>query len=153
MKNGQKLKLGDSHFTPRHFQEEQASKLGDAQGIPFFINKNIRSCFSTLYFYCFICYVLFLEHLYFCFQFKFSLVCCSSWLDPSSLVLERFTLCFHCLEHSSFILITLRVFSCCQRCLQYSFLFRTVYFFSCSQVCSTLWSLLSISLVSCSKKG
>lgn len=34
MKNGQKLKLGDAHVTPRHIQEVQASKLGDAQGIP-----------------------------------------------------------------------------------------------------------------------
>src|SRR3954468_1974096 len=72
MKNGQKLKLGDAHVTPRYIQEVQASKLGDAQGIPFFINKNIRSCFSTLYFYCFIYYVLFLERL--CFSFEFSLV-------------------------------------------------------------------------------
>ena len=70
MKNGQKLKLGDAHVTPRHIQEVQASNLGDAQDIPFFINKNIRSCFSTLYFYCFICYVLFLERLCFCFQFS-----------------------------------------------------------------------------------
>jgi hypothetical protein len=73
MKDGQKLKLGDAHVTPRNIQEVQASKLGDAQGIPFFINKNIRSSFKTLYFYCFICYVLFLEHLYFCFQFSFVL--------------------------------------------------------------------------------
>ena len=43
MKNGQKLKLGDAHVTPRNIQEVQASKLGDAQGIPFFINKNTRS--------------------------------------------------------------------------------------------------------------
>ena len=70
MKNGKKLKIGGAHLTPRHIQELQASNLGDAQGIPFFINKNIRSCFSTLYFYCFICYVLFLECLCFCFQFS-----------------------------------------------------------------------------------
>ena len=43
MKDGLKLKLGDAtHFTPRNIQEVQASKLGDAQGIPFFINKNPR---------------------------------------------------------------------------------------------------------------
>jgi hypothetical protein len=30
LKNGQKLKLGDSHVTPRNIQEVQASKLGDA---------------------------------------------------------------------------------------------------------------------------
>jgi hypothetical protein len=73
MKDGKKLKLGDAHVTPRNLQEVQASKLGDAQGIPFFINKNIRSSFKTLYFYCFICYVLFLERLYFLFQFSFVL--------------------------------------------------------------------------------
>ena len=43
MKNGLKLKLGDArHVTPRNIQEVQASKLGDAQGIPLFINKNPR---------------------------------------------------------------------------------------------------------------
>jgi hypothetical protein len=50
MKDGQKLKIGDDHVTPRNIQEVQASKLGDAQGTPFFINKNIRSSFKTLYF-------------------------------------------------------------------------------------------------------
>jgi hypothetical protein len=79
MKDGQKLNLGDAHITPRNIQEVQASKLGDAQGIPFFINKNIRSSFKTLYFYCFTCYVFFLERLYFFFCF----VCCNKWLDPS----------------------------------------------------------------------
>ena len=43
MKNGLKLKLGDAtRVTPRNIQEVQASKLGDAQGIPLFINKNPR---------------------------------------------------------------------------------------------------------------
>jgi hypothetical protein len=45
MKDGQKLKLADAHVTPRNIQEVQASKLWDAQGTPFFINKNIRSSF------------------------------------------------------------------------------------------------------------
>jgi hypothetical protein len=35
MKNGQKLKLGDAHVTPRNIQEVQASKLGDAPEAPF----------------------------------------------------------------------------------------------------------------------
>ena len=35
MKDGLKLKLGDATcVTPRNIQEVQASKLGDAQGIP-----------------------------------------------------------------------------------------------------------------------
>ena len=43
MKDGLKLKLRDAtRVTPRNIQEVQASKLGDAQGIPFFINKNPR---------------------------------------------------------------------------------------------------------------
>src|SRR4051795_2138702 len=112
MQNGQKLKLGYSHITPRYIQELQASKLGDAQGIPFFIIKNIRSCFSTLYFYCFIYYVLFLE-LLFLFLVWFILVCCSTWFLHTMFVWERDTLRFHCLEHSGFIHITLRVFSIC----------------------------------------
>jgi hypothetical protein len=74
MKNGQKLKLGDAHVTPINIQVVQASKLGDAQGTPFFINKNIRSSFKTLYFYCF--------------------VCCNKWLDPIILVWKRDTLRF-----------------------------------------------------------
>src|SRR5215216_5429456 len=43
MKYGQNLKLGDAtRVTPINIQEVQASKLGDAQDIPFFINKNLR---------------------------------------------------------------------------------------------------------------
>jgi hypothetical protein len=34
MKNGQKLKLGDAHVTPRNIQEVQASKLGDSPEAP-----------------------------------------------------------------------------------------------------------------------
>jgi hypothetical protein len=30
MNNGQKLKVGDAHITPRNIQEVQASKLGDS---------------------------------------------------------------------------------------------------------------------------
>jgi hypothetical protein len=39
MKNGQKLKLGDAHVTPRNIQEVQALKLRDAPRHPFFIDK------------------------------------------------------------------------------------------------------------------
>jgi hypothetical protein len=65
MKYGKKLKLGDAHVTPRNIQEVQASKLGDAPWHPFFIKKNIRSSSRHYNFYCFICYVFFLKHLYF----------------------------------------------------------------------------------------
>ena len=65
----------------------------------------------------------------FLFLVQYSLVCCISWLDHTMFVWERDTLRFHCLEHSSFIPITLRVFTFCQNCLQYSF---------CSELLSSL---------------
>jgi hypothetical protein len=91
MKYGQKLKLGDAHVTPRNIQEVQASKLGDAQGTLFFINKNIRSSFKTLYFYCFICYVFFLERLYFCFKFYFVLFVVINGWTPAYFSWRRHT--------------------------------------------------------------
>jgi hypothetical protein len=51
LKDGQNLKLGDAHVTPRNIQEVQASKLA----------AKIRSPFNTLYFYCFMHYAFFLE--------------------------------------------------------------------------------------------
>src|SRR5664279_3110420 len=44
------------------FKESQASKLGDAQGIPFFIN-NYQAVSIETTFYCFTYYVQFLERL------------------------------------------------------------------------------------------
>ncbi len=64
MKIGLNLKLGDAtRVTPRNIQDVQASKLGYAKGIPFFINKNsikIPGFFQSLHFYCFMhsCVVL-----------------------------------------------------------------------------------------------
>jgi hypothetical protein len=91
MKDGQNLKLGDAHVTPRNIQEVQVLKLGDAQGTPFFINKNIRSSFKTLYFYCLICYVLFLERLYFFFQFSFVLFDVINGWIPTYFFWRRYT--------------------------------------------------------------
>jgi hypothetical protein len=91
MKYGQKLKLGDAHVTPRNIQEVQVSKLGDAPWHPFFINKNIRSSFKILYFYCFICYVFFLEHLYFFFQFYFILFAAINGWTPTFFFWRRHT--------------------------------------------------------------
>ena len=102
MKYGQKLKLVDAHVTPRNIQDVQASKLGDAPRHPLLHQQNIRSSFTELYFYCFICYVLFLKRLYFCFQFYFVLFAVAYKLDLSILVWQRDTLRFNCIEHSSF---------------------------------------------------
>jgi hypothetical protein len=88
MKDGQKLKLEDAHVTPRNIQEVQASKLGDAQGTPFFINK-ISGHLSRYYIfiasYAMCCswsiFILFL--VFFCFVFY------NKWLDPSILLSEK----------------------------------------------------------------
>src|SRR4051794_33717832 len=71
MKYGQNLKLRDVPVTPINIQEVQASKLGDAPGIPSSSTK-YQVIFHLLYFYCFICYVLFLE----CLRFLFSVFFC-----------------------------------------------------------------------------
>jgi hypothetical protein len=80
MKNGQKLKLGDAHVTPRNIQEVQASKLGDAPRHPFFIDKNQvtfqDTIFLLLHMLCvFLGASLFLLLVFFCF------VCFNKWLD------------------------------------------------------------------------
>jgi hypothetical protein len=49
VRNGQKLKLGDAHATPRNIQEVQASKLGDAPRHPFFIGKNQVTFQDTIF--------------------------------------------------------------------------------------------------------
>jgi hypothetical protein len=93
MKYGQKLKLGDSHVTPRNTQEVQASKLGDAPRHPFFIDKNQVTFQDTIFLLLRILCIflgasLFLLSVFFCF------VCCNKWLDHIIFVLERYTLHF-----------------------------------------------------------
>jgi hypothetical protein len=101
MKYGQKLKLGYAHVTPRSIQEVQASKLWDAPRHPFFIDKYQVTFKDTIFLLLhMLCVVLgaslFFLSVFFCF------LCCNKWLDHIMFVLERDTLCFHCLEHSSF---------------------------------------------------
>jgi hypothetical protein len=101
MKNGQKLKLGDAHVTPRNIQEVQASKLGDAPRITPSSSAKIRSPFNTLYFYCFMHYAFFLERLYFCFQFYFVLFAAINGWTPTNLFWMRFT-CFSFVKNTLF---------------------------------------------------
>ena len=82
-------------FIPAYFKKTQASKLGDAQGIPFFINKLIRSSLVKLYFNSFTSYALYLERL--C-VFIFVFVWINS--DPSNpCVGERHAPLFHVNTH------------------------------------------------------
>jgi hypothetical protein len=112
MKNGQKLKLGHAHVTPRNIQEVQASKLGDAPRHPFFIGKNQvifpDTIFLLLHILCvFLGASLLSLSVFFCF------VCCNKWLDPNKFLLEKIHSVFHCQEHSSF-------------CFQFSFILFAV---------------------------
>jgi hypothetical protein len=67
MKNGQKLKLGDAHATPKKYPRSTRIKAwGCPRGTPSSSAK-IRSPFKTLYFYCFMHYVFFLERQLFLF--------------------------------------------------------------------------------------
>jgi hypothetical protein len=83
MKNEQKTKLGDAHVTPKNIKEVQVSKLGDAPRHPFFIGKN-QVTFQETIFLLLHALCIFLERLYFCFQFFF----CNKWLDHIMFVLE-----------------------------------------------------------------
>jgi hypothetical protein len=71
VKNGQKLKLGDAHATPKKYPRGTSVKAWECpRGTPSSSAK-IRSPFKTLYIYCFMHYAFFLERLYFSFQFSF----------------------------------------------------------------------------------
>jgi hypothetical protein len=80
----------------------------------------IRSPFKTLYFYCFMHYVLFLELLYFCFQFYFGLfaiingwiMSCSFWRRCTHFSFAKNTLIF-----TLFLLLRLAFIFCLNFCL------------------------------------
>jgi hypothetical protein len=60
MKNGQKLKLGDAHAPQEISKKYKRQSLGCPEAPPSSSAK-IRLPFNTLYFYCFMHYVFFLE--------------------------------------------------------------------------------------------
>jgi hypothetical protein len=92
----------DAHVTPRNIQEVQASKLGDAPRHPLLHQQKYQVVFQDTIFLLLhmLCVVLgaslFFLSVFFCF------VCYNKWIYQSMFVLERETLRFHCLEHSSF---------------------------------------------------
>jgi hypothetical protein len=73
MKNGQKLKLGDSHVTPRNIQEVQASKLRDAPEAPL-LHRQKSGHLSTHYIFIASCTMRFSWSV-FTFVFSFILFC------------------------------------------------------------------------------
>jgi hypothetical protein len=100
MNYGQKLKLGDAHVTPRNIQEVQVSKLGDAPMHPFFIDK-YQVIFQDIIFLLLRILCIFLECLYFRFQFSFLLFAAINGWTPTYFFWRRHTP-FSLQEHSSF---------------------------------------------------
>jgi hypothetical protein len=91
--------------------------------------QNIRSSFKTLYFYCFIYYVFFLERLYFCFQFSFVWFAAINGWTPTYFFWRRHTSFFIAKSTLVFTLIVQRVFSFSSTTFSFRFspwfLFRT----------------------------
>jgi hypothetical protein len=84
--------------------------LGMPRGTPSSSAK-IRSSFKTLYFYCFIFYAFFLEHLYFRFQFSFVLFAAINGWTPTYFFWRRHTPFFIAKNTLVFTLFVQRVFS------------------------------------------
>jgi hypothetical protein len=73
MKNGQKLKLGDAHITPRNIQGVQASKLGDVPEA-LLLDRQKSGHLSTYYIFIASCTMRFSWSV-FTFAFSFVLFC------------------------------------------------------------------------------
>jgi hypothetical protein len=101
MKYGQKLKLADAHVTPRNIQELQALKLGDAPRHPLLHQQKYQVIFQDTTFLLLHMLCVFLGAYLFLLSVLFCFVCCNKCLDHTMFVLERDTLRFHCLQHSS----------------------------------------------------
>jgi hypothetical protein len=84
--------------------------LGMPRGTPYSSAK-IRSPFKTLYFYCFVYYAFFLEHLYFRFQFLFVLFSAINGWTLKNFFWRRHSPFFIAKNTLVFTLIVQRVFS------------------------------------------
>jgi hypothetical protein len=101
MKYGQKLKLGDTHVTPRNIQEVQASKLGDAPEAPL-LHRQKSGHLSRHYIFIASYSMRFLGASLLSLSVLFCFVCYNKWFDPNKFLLEKTHSVFHCQEHSSF---------------------------------------------------
>ena len=102
MNYGQKLKLGDAHVTPKKYSRITSVKACGCPRHPLLHQQKYPVFFqNTIFLFLhMICVVLGAS---FVFSFSFVLFSClNKWLDPRILCLERNTLHFHFLEHSSF---------------------------------------------------
>jgi hypothetical protein len=111
MKNGQELKLGDSHVTPRNIQEVQASKLGDAPEAPL-LHRQKSGHLSKRYIFIASCTMRFSWSVScFCFQFSFVLFAAINGWITSCLFGESYASFFIAKNTLVFTLIVQRVFS------------------------------------------
>jgi hypothetical protein len=95
--------------------------LGMPRGTPSSSAK-IRSSFKTLYFYYFVFYAFFLEHLYFCFQFYFVLFAAINGWTPTYFFWRRCTSFFIAKNTLVFTLFIQRVFSFSSTMFSFHFL-------------------------------
>jgi hypothetical protein len=101
LKNGQNLKLGDAHVTPRNIQEVQASKLGDALEAPL-LHRQKSGHLSKHYIFIASCIMHFSWSVS-CFSFQFCLVlfaAINGWTP--TIFFGEVSLLFVCQEHSVF---------------------------------------------------
>jgi hypothetical protein len=142
-KNGQKLNLGDAHAPQEISKRYKRQSLGMPPRHPFFVGKNkIRSPFNTLYFYCFIYYAFFLEHLYFSFQFCFVLFAAINVWTPTNFF-RRSLLAFHLPRTLRFSLLSFNECSLFLE-LRLAFVFRLDF---CSDLVISLYQGVFLPLV------
>jgi hypothetical protein len=89
MEYGQKLKLGDSHVTPRNIEEVQASKLGDVPWHPLLHQQKYQVIFQDTIFLLLHMLCVFLGAYLFLLSIFFCCVFCNKWLDPNMFLLEK----------------------------------------------------------------
>jgi hypothetical protein len=134
IKNGQKLKLGDAHVTPRNIQEVQASKLGDAPEASL-LHRQKSGHLSTHYIFIASCTTHFSWCVFtFCFHFCFVLFSAINGWTPKIFFWRRCTLFFIAKNTLFFTLIVQWVFSFSRTAFGFHFspwfLFRSCFHFA-----------------------
>jgi hypothetical protein len=109
MKNGQELKLGDAHVTPRNIQEVQVLKLGDASEAPLLYRQK-SGHLSTHYIFIALCTMHFSWSIFtFAFSFFVLFAAINGW-TPTNYFWRRFT-CFSFAKNTLFFTLTRFAFS------------------------------------------
>ena len=102
MKDGQKLKLGDAHVTPKTYPRSTSVKAWGCPRHPLLHQQKYQVIFQdTIFLFLHMICVILGASFLFCFQFCFVFLL-QFMVGSQHFSLERDTLRFHCLEHSSF---------------------------------------------------